>query len=580
MGWTSPKVQVNNSASRGRKALNAKYSDLKKQQALINERRRQQQEKANKILKDRQSKASGEYGSAYKEAQDEIRGFTQGFEGDQKTGFRNQINTAAVDIGDSLSSWMRENPEASEAEINMQTQKAIGEVTDLGNVLGHWKAMSDEYDLAAELADNKEGALLTDGPNSELILLKENQEAMELVREADGSWTFALGGEAAGLDEPIIFGASDFVKRSNSGEAYFGKVAAVDPADMRQTIDGFAKRKDERFGKQVGDQFVYDKEAIIDFIKNDPAGKTIMAPYLNSSNAKGQFQYLNGGDVAFDEALFQDQLLESAMRNLPDKQFSKNPYAADIKANEKARIKAEEKAEEERIANLPTDYAEFAKKSSNYVNKPNELASELNNYARDEGQSYQTGQDLINKYGADVLKKEGIELDKNGLYYGGDNPAKLKRINISNPREVREAYGYGTSMDPEDINKEEKKYGETEESKVEVDKSRTDTYVANANALKETEANMKKMTQHTRSDKAKMSEEDIKKMKEATALYKSQKAALETAKKTGGTIPPFKPITLEEMGFKDVYNKKNEAEEEKPVEETKEEERVNIDKIN
>ena len=54
MGWTSPKVQTNNSASRGRKALNAKYSDLRKQQALIDERRRQQQEKANKILKDRE----------------------------------------------------------------------------------------------------------------------------------------------------------------------------------------------------------------------------------------------------------------------------------------------------------------------------------------------------------------------------------------------------------------------------------------------------------------------------------------------------------------------------------------------
>ena len=169
----------------------------------------------------------------------------------------------------------------------MQTQKAIGEVSDLGNVLAHWTAMSEEYELAAELADNKEGALLADGPNSELILLKENEDAMELVREQDGSWTFALGGESAGLDEPIIFGASDFVKKANEGQAYFSKVAAVDPEEMRQAIDGFAKRKDERFGKQVGDQFVYDKEAIIDFIKNDPAGKTIMAPYLNSAKAKG-----------------------------------------------------------------------------------------------------------------------------------------------------------------------------------------------------------------------------------------------------------------------------------------------------
>lgn len=545
MGWTSPKVQVNNSASRGRKALNAKYSDLKKQQALINERRRQQQEQANKILKDRQSKASGEYGTAYKEAQDEIRGFTKGFEGDQKTGFRNQINTAAVDIGDTLSSWMRENPEASEAEINMQTQKAIGEVTDLGNVLGHWKAMSDEYDLAAELADNKEGALLTDGPNSELILLKENQEAMELVREQDGSWTFALGGEAAGLDEPIIFGASDFVKRSNSGQAYFGKVAAVDPADMRQTIDGFAKRKDERFGKQVGDQFVYDKEAIIDFIKNDPAGQTIMKPYLNSSKAKGQFQYLNGGDVAFDEVLFQDQLLESAMRNLPNKQFSKNPYAADIKASEKAKIKAEEKAEEERIANLPSDYAEFAKNSSNYVNQPEKLASELNKYARDEGQSYQTGQDLINEYGADVLKKEGIELDKNGLYYGGDDPAKLKKINISNPREIREAYGYGTSMDPEDINEEEKKYGGTEDYKIESDKARTDSYVNNAKVLKQSEASVEKAKKEK--NQFFTTDEEKKKIEEAEALLKSQQDALKDAKASGLTMSTFEPITLEEL---------------------------------
>jgi len=566
MGWTSPKVQTDNSASRGRKALNAKYSDLKKQQALIDERRRQQQEKANKLLKDRQNKASGEYGTAYKETQDEIRGFTKGFEGEQKAGFVNQINTAAVDIGDTLSTWMRENPEASEAEINMQTQKAIGEVSDLGNVLAHWTAMSEEYELAAELADNKEGALLADGPNSELILLKENEDAMELVREQDGSWTFALAGESAGLDEPIIFGASDFVKKANEGQAYFSKVAAVDPADMRQAIDGFAKRKDERFGKQVGDQFVYDKEAIIDFIKNDPAGKTIMAPYLNSANAKGQFQYLNGGDVAFDEALFQDQLLESAMRNLPDKQFSKNPYAAEIKANEKARIKAEEKAEEERIANLPSDYVEFAKNSGEYVNKPAKLAAELNNYARDEGKSYQTGQELIDKYGADVLKEDGVKLDKNGLYYGGDDPAKLNRINISTPREVREAYGYGTGMKSTDINEQEKKYGETQESKAEVDKKRTDTYVANANALKETEANMKKLRSIVKSGNVKWKPEAAEKLKKATALYKSQKAALETAKKLGDAIKPFPPITLEEMGMKDVYNKENEAEEEKPTE--------------
>jgi hypothetical protein len=563
MGWTSPKVQTDNSASRGRKALNAKYSDLKKQQALIDERRRQQQEKANKILKDRQNKASGEYGVAYKDAQDEIRGFTKGFEGEQKAGFVNQINTAAVDIGDTLSSWMRENPEASEAEINMQTQKAIGEVSDLGNVLAHWTAMSEEYELAAELADNKEGALLADGPNSELILLKENEDAMELVREQDGSWTFALGGESAGLDEPIIFGASDFVKKANEGQAYFSKVAAVDPEEMRQAIDGFAKRKDERFGKQVGDQFVYDKEAIIDFIKNDPAGKTIMAPYLNSANAKGQFQYLNGGDVAFDEALFQDQLLESAMRNLPDKQFSKNPYAAEIKAEEKARIKAEEKAEEERIANLPSDYVEFAKNSGEYVNKPAELAAELNNYAREEGKAYRTGKEINDKLTPN--QKTNMGLDDNKLYYGSDKAEDQREIKIGTPREVREAYGYGTGMKSADINEQEKKYGGTEESKVEVDKSRTDTYVANANALKETEANMKKMTEYTRSDKAKMSEEDLKKMKEATALYKKQKAALETAKKLGDAIKPFPPITLEEMGMKDVYNKENEAEEEKPT---------------
>ena len=578
MGWTSPKVQTDNSASRGRKALNAKYSDLKKQQALIDERRRQQQEKANKLLKDRQNKASGEYGTAYKETQDEIRGFTKGFEGEQKAGFVNQINTAAVDIGDTLSTWMRENPEASEAEINMQTQKAIGEVSDLGNVLAHWTAMSEEYELAAELADNKEGALLADGPNSELILLKENEDAMELVREQDGSWTFALAGESAGLDEPIIFGASDFVKKANEGQAYFSKVAAVDPEEMRQAIDGFAKRKDERFGKQVGDQFVYDKEAIIDFIKNDPAGKTIMAPYLNSANAKGQFQYLNGGDVAFDEALFQDQLLESAMRNLPDKQFSKNPYAAEIKANEKARIKAEEKAEEERIANLPSDYVEFAKSSGEYVNKPVELAAELNKYAREEGKAYRTGKEINDKLSPN--QRDLMNLDDNKLYYGSDQAKDQREIKIGTPREVREAYGYGTGMKSQDINEQEKKYGETQESKAEVDKKRTDTYVANANALKETEANMKKMTEAIRSGKAKQNPEIAKKMKEATALFKRQKAALKDAKEAGLPMETnFAPITLEEMGMKDVYSQENKAEVEKPDQRSEEEERVNIDNI-
>lgn len=547
MGWTSPKVQTNNSASRGRKALNAKYSDLQKQQALIDERRRQQQEKANKILKDRQNKASGEYGSAYKETQDEIRGFTKGFEGEQKAGFVNQINTAAVDIGDTLSSWMRDNPEASEAEINMQTQKAIGEVSDLGNVLAHWSAMTEEYELASGLADNKEGALLTDGPNSELILLKENEDNMELVREQDGSWTFALPGETAGLDEPIIFGASDFVKKANEGQAYFSKVAAIDPADMRQTIDGFAKRKDERFGKQVGDQFVYDKEAIIDFIKNDPAGQTIMKPYLNSSNAKGQFQYLNGGDVAFDEALFQDQLLESAMRNLPNQQFSKNPYSAEIKANEKARIKAEEKAEEERIANLPSDYAEFAKNSSNYVNQPAKLAAELNKYARDEGKSYRTGKEL--NEGLSQEEKDDLGLYDDKLYYGTDDRSKQAVINISNPREIREAYGYGTSMSPEDINSEEKKYVDTEDYKIESDKARTDSYVNSAKALKQSEASIKKAKEEAE-NKIFITDADEKKLKEAEALLNSQKAALEDAKKSGLTIATFEPITLEELDAK------------------------------
>lgn len=547
MGWTSPKVQTNNSASRGRKALNAKYSDLQKQQALIDERRRQQQEKANKILKDRRNKASGEYGTAYKETQDEIRGFTKGFEGEQKAGFVNQINTAAVDIGDTLSSWMRDNPEASEAEINMQTQKAIGEVSDLGNVLAHWSAMTEEYELASELADNKEGALLTDGPNSELILLKENEDAMELVREQDGSWTFALPGEAADLDEPIIFGASDFVKKANEGKSYFGKVAAVDPADMRQAIDGFAKRKDERFGKQVGDQFVYDKEAIVDFIKNDPAGQTIMKPYLNSSNAKGQFQYLNGGDVAFDEVLFQDQLLESAMRNLPNQQFSKNPYSAEIKANKKEEIAAAKKAEEERIANLPSDYAEFAKNSSNYVNQPEKLAAELNKYARDEGKSYRTGKEL-NK-DLSPKEKDDLGLYDDKLYYGPEDKSKQAVINISNPREIREAYGYGTSMSPEDINSEEKKYVDTEDYKAESDKARTDSYVNNAKVLKQSEASIKKAKEEQK-DRIFPNPAEKKKLEEAEALLNNQKAALEDAKKSGLTMSTFEPITLEELDAK------------------------------
>lgn len=269
-----------------------------------------------------------------------------------------------------------------------------------------------------------------------------------------------------------------------------------------------------------------------------------MKPYLNSSKAKGQFQYLNGGDVAFDEVLFQDQLLESAMRNLPNKQFSKNPYAADIKANEKARIKAEEKAEEERIANLPSDYAEFAKNSSNYVNQPEKLAAELNKYARDEGKAYRTGKEL-NK---DLTPKEkddlGLYDDK--LYYGTEDKSKQAVINISNPREIREAYGYGTSMSPEDINEEEKKYIGTEDYKIESDKARTDSYVNNAKVLKQSEASVKKAKEEEK-DRMFPNAVEKKKLEEAEALLNSQKAALEDAKKSGLTIDPFEPITLEEL---------------------------------
>ena len=201
----------------------------------------------------------------------------------------------------------------------------------------------------------------------------------------------------------------------------------------------------------------------------------------------------------------------------------------------------------------------------------------MNNYAREEGKAYRTGKELNEDLSP--KEKEDLGFDDNKLYYGTDDKTKQKEISIGTPREVREAYGYGTGMKSEDINEQEKKYGETEESKAEVDKKRTDMYVANANALKETKANMKKMTEYTRSDKAKMSEEDLEKMKKATALYKSQKAALELAKKLGDTIKPFPPITLEEMGMKDVYSKENKAEVEKPVEKAKEKERVNIDDI-
>ena len=101
-------------------------------------------------------------------------------------------------------------------------------------------------------------------------------------------------------------------------------------------------------------------------------------------------------------------------------------------------------------------------------------------------------------------------------------------------------------MSPEDINEEEKKYIGTEDYKIESDKARTDSYVNNAKVLKQSEASVKKAKEEEK-DRMFPNAVEKKKLEEAEALLNSQKAALEDAKKSGLTIDPFEPITLEEL---------------------------------
>lgn len=359
--------------------LNARVAKANKQKELLNKRK---------------ASASTSFGKSWSEINDELGQFNSQFT-DKKKGSATseKINNMVMSWGQEIDSYIDQNPNASQAQINMVIQTNIQKVNNLGKDLAHLYNAKTEFEEFSGLEYNEENAILRDGKDADLLMVLDDLDNIDVGADESGNHYFGLNLDAEDPNERVLLNGTKLRLDAEKGTAYFSKAKKFDPDPLKNTITGLIQTKegaDPRFATKEGDTTYYNKEALKEFIKSDPTASTILEPYLKQNRRFGEFQYMSPDpDAEFSNEAYTEMILDRALQTLPDKRVKPGSNTGGDKDDPKA----------------PTTTSDFVNKIFTEFNKsPNKQAFKNEQYIKDEvlsylkdgnpGGSYVSGKDL------------------------------------------------------------------------------------------------------------------------------------------------------------------------------------------
>lgn len=289
--------------------LNARINKAAKQKELLNKRK---------------SSASTSFGKSWSEINDELGQFNQQFtDKDKGSATSEKLNNMVMSWGQEIDAFIDQNPNASQAQINMVIQKNIQKVNNLGKDLSHLYNAKKEFDEFSGLEYNEENAILRDGKDADLLMVLDDLDNIEVGTDENGNSYYGLNLDAEDPNERILLNGTKLRLDAEKGTAYFSKAKKFDPDPLKNTITGLIQTKegaDPRFANKVDDTTYYDKEALKEFIKTDPNASTILEPYLKQNRRFGEFQYMSSDkDAEYSNEAYTDMIIDRALQTLPDK---------------------------------------------------------------------------------------------------------------------------------------------------------------------------------------------------------------------------------------------------------------------
>lgn len=274
-------------------------------------------DEAEALLTGRANLAETQYLKGYDAMKGDINKFSDNLSDENKNVFQEEIKKLLVAGRDDLSEWIRNNPEATQTDIQFKMDNALQGLTDFRTDLAHLNEARKQWEAAKDLKPGEEGSIVGNY-NPELIKLFEAQDRndsnINLTMDDNNSLRFSLVNEedlanaidTAGEDDIVEFttvNLTDLNKQASAGGGYFRTVEKPDFTDLREQIKQEIVSGNTEFGTAKDGEIVsINEDVVTDYIngtgkyENQPNGRGTFATYMDEEDQYGNWLYY-GDDV-------------------------------------------------------------------------------------------------------------------------------------------------------------------------------------------------------------------------------------------------------------------------------------------
>ena len=274
-------------------------------------------DEAEALLTGRANLAETQYLKGYDAMKGDINKFSDNLSDENKNVFQEEIKKLLIAGRDDLSEWIRNNPEATQTDIQFKMDEALQGLTDFRTDLTHLNEARKQWEAAKDLKPGEEGSIVGNY-NPELIKLFEaqdrNDQNINLTMDDNNGLRFSLVNEedlnnalnTSGDNDIIEFttvNLTDLNNQASAGGGYFRTVEKPDFTDLRDQIKQEIVSGNTEFGTAKDGEIVsINEDVITDYIngtgkyENQPNGRGTFATYIDEEDQYGNWLYY-GDDV-------------------------------------------------------------------------------------------------------------------------------------------------------------------------------------------------------------------------------------------------------------------------------------------
>ena len=277
------------------------FSNNKKAEA---EKKQRDSKEAEILLNKHTAGVDKAFVTGYDSMQKDINTFASNAGEGNRNVFKDEIYGILNGERERLIKELNDNPQATEMQRVQMKNDGLAIQQKMTDFMANMVVAREQYLAAREIPMGQEGSLVPNynpqmikffeaqernDPNTHLTLDDNGDIRVSIVNEEE------LGSTLDGMGENDIlefttFNATEWGNNARENGA-FKTVQPPDYSTIKDVIDQEIKSPDNpgRFGKKVGDNIVYDQEAIQEFMSTDPAGMKIMDRMVGSDDKYGQW---------------------------------------------------------------------------------------------------------------------------------------------------------------------------------------------------------------------------------------------------------------------------------------------------